>query len=52
METSKHSDQVKQTIAAVYSGKVKLQPDIDRSIEDCLFEIANDIFFSELPKKV
>ena len=51
MKTSNHPDQVKQTINAVYSGKVKLHPDIDRSVEDCLSEIAYDIFFSELLKK-
>ena len=52
MKNSTHPIQVEQTINAVYSGKVKLQPDIDRSVEDCLSEIAYDIFFSELPKKV
>ncbi|MHA1205976.1 MAG: AAA family ATPase [Candidatus Hodarchaeales archaeon] len=51
MENSTHPVQVEQTINAVYSGKVKLQPDIDRSVEDCLSEIASDVFFSELPKK-
>jgi MoxR-like ATPase len=52
MKTANHPDQIIQTLNAVYSGKVKLRPDIDRSIEDCLSEIANDIFFSEYPKKV
>jgi len=52
MKTSNHPNQVKQTIFAVYSGKVKLHPDIDRSVEDCLAEIASEIFLSEFPKKV
>ena len=52
MESSRDQNQIKQTITAVYSGKVKLQPDIDRSIEECLIEIAYEIFLSDLPKKV
>ncbi len=47
MKESLTSQQTLQAINAVYSGKVKLQPDITRSIEDCLCDIAKEVFFSE-----
>lgn len=47
MKESLTSQQTLQAINAVYSGKVKLQPDITRSIEDCLYDIAKEVFFSE-----
>ncbi|MFX1282701.1 MAG: AAA family ATPase [Promethearchaeota archaeon] len=41
-------DVVFPAIYAVYSGKVKLHPDINKTVEECLFEIAEPIFS---PKK-
>ncbi len=41
-------DVIFPAIYAVYSGKVKVHPDINKTVEDCLFEIAEPIFF---PKK-
>ncbi len=38
------------TINAVFSGKIKLQPDISRSVEECLEEIAEEVFFVNRPK--
>jgi MoxR-like ATPase len=38
-------------INAVYSVKVKLHPDVNRSVEECLAEIAEQIFFVTIPKK-
>ncbi|MFX0181562.1 MAG: AAA family ATPase [Candidatus Hodarchaeota archaeon] len=39
------------TINAVYSAKVKLHPEVNRTVEECLVEIAEQIFFSVTPKK-
>ncbi|MHA1975594.1 MAG: AAA family ATPase [Candidatus Hodarchaeales archaeon] len=39
-----------RTIYAVFSGKIKLQPDISQSIEECLDEIAEEVFFENKPK--
>lgn len=44
-------DSVLPAINAVYSGKVKLHPDINKKVEDCLFEIAEPIFFPINSKK-
>ncbi|MHA2073251.1 MAG: AAA family ATPase [Candidatus Hodarchaeales archaeon] len=38
-------------INAVFSAKVKLHPDISKSVEDCLIEIAEPIFFPDNIKK-
>ncbi|MHA2202565.1 MAG: AAA family ATPase [Candidatus Hodarchaeales archaeon] len=48
---SQTSDLVYPAINAVYAGKVKLHPDIARSVEDCLYEIAEPIFFPTSSKK-
>ncbi len=45
-----NDSQVLHAINAVFSGKVKLQPDISRSVEECLEEIAYNIFFEARPK--
>ena len=45
------SENILSAIFSVYSGKVKLHPDVDKSIEDCLIEIADPIFFSSDKKK-
>lgn len=43
-------DEVKQeskiipAVNAVFSGKVKLHPDINRTIEECLYELAQEVF--------
>ncbi|UCE15104.1 MAG: MoxR family ATPase [Candidatus Heimdallarchaeota archaeon] len=42
---------VVSAINAVYSGKVKLHPDINKKVEECLFEIAEPIFSSYGTKK-
>ncbi|MHA2389837.1 MAG: AAA family ATPase [Candidatus Hodarchaeales archaeon] len=52
MDEESKEKQISQAINAVYSGKVKLQPDISRSIEECLDEIATEIFFDKRPKNV
>ncbi|MFX1506096.1 MAG: AAA family ATPase [Promethearchaeota archaeon] len=44
-------DFVYPAINAVYTGKVKPHPDIAKSIEECLFEIAEPIFFPKNSKK-
>ncbi|MHA2244441.1 MAG: AAA family ATPase [Candidatus Hodarchaeales archaeon] len=44
-------DVVFPAINAVYSGKVKLQPDITKTVEACLSEIAEPIFFPIDTKK-
>ncbi|MFX0014916.1 MAG: AAA family ATPase [Promethearchaeota archaeon] len=44
-------DVVFPAIYAVYSGKVKLHPDINNSLEDSLLEIAEPIFFPSFSKK-
>ena len=41
---------VYSAINAVYIGKVKLYPDSAKSVEDCLFEIAEPIFFPNSKK--
>jgi MoxR-like ATPase len=51
MEEPSSLHQITQAIHAVYSGKVKLQPDINRTIENCLDDIAQEVFFSEEQKK-
>ena len=44
-------DFVYPAINAVYTGKVKPHPDIAKPVEECLFEIAEPIFFPKNPKK-
>lgn len=44
-------DVVFPAIYAVYSGKVKLHPDVAKTVEDCLIEIAEPIFFPTDTKK-
>ena len=44
-------DFVYSAINAVYTGKVKPHPDIAKSVEECLFEIAEPIFFPKISKK-
>ncbi|MFW9905032.1 MAG: AAA family ATPase [Candidatus Thorarchaeota archaeon] len=44
-------DFVYPAINAVYTGKVKLHPDIAKTVEECLFEIAEPIFFPKNSKK-
>ncbi|UCG03947.1 MAG: MoxR family ATPase [Candidatus Heimdallarchaeota archaeon] len=44
-------EHVYPAINAVYAGKVRLHPDITKGIEDCLFEIAEPIFFPPDSKK-
>ncbi len=39
-------------INAVFSAKVKLHPDINKSVEECLFEISEPIFFPQGLKKL
>ena len=51
MEWSIELPQLIQAINAVYAGKVKLQPDVTRSVEECLYEIADVVFFSDEQKK-
>ena len=51
MKESSSQHQINQAIHAVYSGKVKLQPDNTRTIEECLDDIAREVFFSKEQKK-
>ena len=51
MDDYSDNKQVLNTIFAVFSGKIKLQPDISQSVEDCLELIADEIFFENQPKK-
>ncbi|NHJ01054.1 MAG: MoxR family ATPase [Candidatus Heimdallarchaeota archaeon] len=46
----KSRDTFLAAIYSVYSGKVKLHPDIDKTIEECLFEIAESVFFPNISK--
>ncbi|MFX0050212.1 MAG: AAA family ATPase [Candidatus Hermodarchaeota archaeon] len=39
------------TVNAVFSAKVKLHPDVNRPVEECLMEIAEQIFSFTKPKK-
>lgn len=44
-------DNILTAINAVFSAKVKLHPDINKSVEECLFEISEPIFFPQGLKK-
>lgn len=48
---AKDPEAIISAINAVYSAKVKVQPDISKSIEEILLEIAKPIFFSDGLKK-
>lgn len=37
--------QIISAVNAVFSGKVKLHPDINRTVEECLYELIQEIFF-------
>ncbi|PWI48005.1 hypothetical protein CEE45_08885 [Candidatus Heimdallarchaeota archaeon B3_Heim] len=50
MNEENQDKQIIQAINAVYSGKIKLQLDISRSVEECLHEIAGEVFFENRPK--
>ncbi|MHA2226310.1 MAG: AAA family ATPase [Candidatus Hodarchaeales archaeon] len=46
-----NSEIIFPAIFAVYSGKVKLHPNIEKSVEECLLEIAETVFFLSDKKK-
>ncbi|MFX0086812.1 MAG: AAA family ATPase [Candidatus Hodarchaeota archaeon] len=48
---AKDPEAIISSINAVYSAKVKVQPDVSKSIEEILLEIAKPIFFSDGLKK-
>ncbi len=45
MDGTQNESQIVTAVNAVFSGKVKLYPDVNRSIEDCLNELTQEIYF-------
>ncbi|MHA1940557.1 MAG: AAA family ATPase [Candidatus Hodarchaeales archaeon] len=45
MDDTRDQSQLSSAVNAVFSGKVKLHPDVNRSIEECLYELVQEVFF-------